>query len=407
MTPATDGGQTDPSTELAIDYLAELIGFPSVSSTSNVEINQYVATVLKELGFEIAETFYQDHHQVTKANLVAVRAPKQSTTSQTKGLAYFCHTDVVPTQNWIGCPNLPPASMDAAPDPFTAIRTTDRIYGRGACDMKGSLATMLAAVSRIPAEHQTGPVWIVCTADEEVGFEGAKHLANECEAFGRLVKQDPVSIIGEPTELQVVHAHKGIRGIKLRANGKAGHSATDFGTNANEAMVPVLQSVLKLCQQTRTDNALLDDRFDPPTLSWNFGVCDHAKAINITPDRCDAWISFRPMPNVDGQSLVDEIGIIARTHNVEVTLIDGCDPMWTSPENENIKTMEQLSNSSAKTVSYATDGGVWNDLHHRMIIGPGSIAQAHTVDEWIAIDQITRGIDLYERALRHWACGGE
>ncbi|WP_436717324.1 M20 family metallopeptidase [Roseiconus lacunae] len=414
MSLVTHGGPSSPASD-AIKYLRDLIAFPTVSSSSNVAITDHVATVFRQLGFAVTKSTYRDRAGVEKANLVAIRRPTGQVTDNTVspdagpdqslagGLAYFCHTDVVPAQNWIGPTDLSGSGRPDA-DPFHAVESEGRIYGRGACDMKGSLAAMLAAACRVSHESQRRPIWIVCTADEEVGFDGAKYLADHCTAFAELVRYDPVSIIGEPTELQVVHAHKGIRGIKLQATGKAGHSATDFGRNANESMVPVLQTLLEICQRTRRETTLLDDRFEPPVLSWNFGVSDHARAINITPDRSDAWVSFRPMPNIDGQQLIDEVTEVATQHGVSAEVIDGCAPMWTSPETAAVKMMETLSGSQARTVSYATDGGVWNQLNQRIVIGPGSIAQAHTVDEWITIEQLELGVRLYERSLQQWAC---
>ena len=400
MISSAHGSNADPSTQNAIQILKDLIAYPTVSSTSNVDINHHVASMLSDIGFDVATTEYKDETGVSKANLVAVRNPVAAGESRSDGLAYFCHTDVVPAEHWIG------ADPQQHSNPFQAVEKDGRIYGRGACDMKGSLATMIAAASRVDVRNQTRPLWIVCTADEEVGFGGAKHLSQHCEAFRDLVRHDPVSIIGEPTELGVVHAHKGITGFTLQARGRAGHSATDFGINANEAMVPVLQKLLEICERTRLDKTLRDERFDPPTLSWNFGFSDHASAINITPERSDAWVSFRSMPDVNGRDLIDEVDAVARQHNVKLRILNGCDPMWTSPESEHVRSMEQLAGKKSRTVSYATDGGILDELGCRIVIGPGSIAQAHTVDEWISIDQLRDGISLYERAIEHWACSG-
>ncbi|WP_182868759.1 M20 family metallopeptidase [Stieleria mannarensis] len=390
----------------AIDTLEKLISFPSVSAKSNVEITDWCATILSEMGFTLWRSGYRDERGVAKANLVATRKPTRPTNPPDSplGLAYFCHTDVVPANKWVGAPV---AANDAAAarGPFHAVVTDDRVYGRGACDMKGSLAAMLSALARLDADRQTAPVWIVCTADEEVGFNGAKHLVDHCDGYRELVRADPISIIGEPTEMNVVYAHKGIQGFTVHSQGRAGHSATNFGINANEAMVPMLVKLLELCQRTREDASLQDDRFDPPVLSWNFGVSDHSNVVNITPQRSDAWVSIRTMPQVDHTVLIAEAEATARQLGLTLTPIAGCDPMWTDPDCDFVTTLQTIAGTRSQTVCYATDGGVLGELSRRVVIGPGSIAQAHTVDEWIAIDQLQRGIDCYEKALRHWCTG--
>ena len=261
---------------------------------------------------------------------------------------------------------------------------------------------MMSALARVSPDQQNAPIWVVLTADEEVGFGGAKHIVTDCSGYRELAAADPISLIGEPTELNIVYAHKGIRGFAIRSQGRAGHSATTFGVNANEAMVPVLNKLLELCRRTREDTRLQDERFDPPILSWNFGVSDHSDVVNITPERCDAWVSFRPMPEVSGDSLIDEARTLAEAEGCSFEEFDGCEPLWTDPRSDFIEELRRLSGGTTQTVSYSTDGGVLGELTRRVVVGPGSIDQAHTVDEWISIDQLSRGIDFYERALRRW-----
>ncbi|PAY18071.1 acetylornithine deacetylase [Rhodopirellula sp. SM50] len=414
MPHSIEAPHPDGTIASAIATLEQLISFPSVSAKSNVDINDWCAAALARMGFTLWRSGYRDGRDVRKANLVAVRNPAGTEQRETsvdgharpssqQGLAYFCHTDVVPAKKWVGAPAQSyPSTNDAAAGPFDAVVTDDRVYGRGACDMKGSLAAMLSAVARVDVAQQTAPIWIVCTADEEVGFNGAKHLVKHCDGYRELVRADPVSVIGEPTEMNVVYAHKGIQGFTIHSRGRAGHSATNFGINANEAMVPMLVKLLALCQRTREDAGLQDDRFDPPVLSWNFGVSDHSNVVNITPERSDAWVSFRTMPEVDAAELVAEADATARRLGLTLTPIAGCDPLWTDPDSEIVSQFQAIAGTRSQTVCYATDGGVLGELSRRIVIGPGSIAQAHTVDEWIAIDQLQRGIDCYEKAVRHW-----
>ena len=108
------------------------------------------------------------------------------------------------------------------------------------------------------------------------------------------------------------------------------------------------------------------------------------------------------MPEIDGQALIAEAEQTADSLGLTFTQIDGCDPLWNEPQSDFVKQFQSLAGTDAQTVCYATDGGVLNELSRRVVIGPGSIHQAHTVDEWISIEQLRRGIECYEKALRFW-----
>jgi acetylornithine deacetylase len=376
-------------TTSTVDLLRQLIAFPSVSSTSNRAIADEVSGQLESLGFNVELTSYVDGNLVEKVNVVARRDPRSVEQAQAPGMAYFCHLDVVPVNGWNG----------PGGDPFCGVVQDDRIYGRGACDMKGSLVAMMQAAANVSPSDQVGPLWIVCTADEEVGFEGAKHLVRESGAYRDIVRHQPLAVIGEPTELTVVHAHKGIVGLQVVSRGRAAHSSTREGINANVAMVPMLQTLLDIHQRTESDPAYADPRFDPPVLSWNFGVSDGCSAVNITPQESVAWISLRPMPQIDGEDLIDQVRQRAESLGLTFRRIEGGAPLWVEPDAEGIQRMCRLAGGEPRTVCYGTDGGELHELQHRVVLGPGSIAQAHTTDEWISLDQLRKGIELFEKIL--------
>ncbi len=367
----------------------------STSSLSNVEISDCINELLVSLKFTVERTEYTDHGGQTKVNLVAHRGPMYSCGPNTHGgLAYFCHSDVVPAVDWAG----------PGGDPFKAVVTSDRVYGRGACDMKGSLVAMLTAVSRIKVNDQESPLWFVCTADEETGFAGAKQLVKHSAAYRELAQAKPIGIIGEPTNLGVVHAHKGITGFKITSRGRAAHSSTSHGVNANIAMVPMLAVLADLEERTRSESSYHDLRFDPPTLSWNFGVSDRSTAINITPARSDAWVSLRTMPDIDGEDLIEIARQKAEEFGLEFKRYDGGGHVWVDADAACIRTMCELAQCKPQTVCYSTDGGQFTELKQLVVCGPGDIAQAHTSDEWISLEQFAQGINLYEKAVRRWCC---
>ncbi len=383
-----------PSFEKSIEHLENLISFPSVSSQSNRPISDWVSQRLEEIGFSVEQMRYEDAQGVEKVNVLARRDPFKPTSSQSGGLAYFCHTDVVPVNGWNG----------PGEGPFCAHVQSDRIYGRGSCDMKGSLASMLSAAEALDKKEQRRPLWIVCTADEEVGFVGAKELVKNSDHYQELAAHQPLGLIGEPTRLNVVHAHKGIIGLRITSVGRAAHSSTIDGVNANRRMVPLLQQLLQLNEKTESDSRYMDDRFDPPTLSWNFGISDQCSAVNITPDRSVAWLSLRPMPSIDGSELIAEVVALADTLGLTVEYLGSGTPLWIDAGASCIQELCQITKGVPKTVCYGTDGGEFNALKHRVVFGPGDIAQAHTTDEWIALDQLKQGVDLFGKAIRHWCC---
>ncbi len=369
-----------------VALLQSLIRYPTVSSSSNCEINQRIASLLEQLSFRVTMSEYRDAGGVPKSNLIATRG------TGICGLAYFCHTDVVPAERWTG----PGAA-------FEPVVQADRVYGRGSCDMKGSLVAMLAAISTITAARQTAPIHVICTADEEVGFAGAKNLVAHSPQYRELVQSQPLAIIGEPTGCQVVHAHKGIVGFRIISHGRAAHSSTRGGLNANIAMVPMLVELLRLQRLSEADASLQDARFDPPTLSWNFGFSDHASAVNIVPARSEAWVCLRSMPHVDGASLVAAAKAKADELGLEFISENSGGHVWVEPDSANILAMcEAASCEAAKTVCYGTDGGEFNELKQLVVCGPGDIAQAHTDDEYLSLEQLRRGIEIYTRALNRW-----
>ncbi len=372
----------------SIELLKTLIRFGSVSSSSNVAITDFVSQTLQHLGFSCHHCDYIDHAGVAKANLIASRGIGDG------GVVYCCHTDVVPADQWSG-PGCP----------FDPVVENDRIYGRGSCDMKGSLVAMIAAIGQIDAQTQTAPIHVICTADEERAFVGAKQLVANSPVFRALVASQPLAIIGEPTRGEIIHAHKGIVSFRITSRGRAAHSSTRDGVNANIAMVPMIAELLRLCELTETDQRYWDTRFDPPTLTWNFGFSDRCDTTNIVPERCEAWVLFRPMPTVDGSDLISAAADKAASLGLAFRIEEGGGHVWIDPDDPAILEMCEIAGQSrAKTVCYGTDGGEFTELKRMVVCGPGDIAQAHTSDEYLAIDGLSAGIDLYARVLQRYTC---
>lgn len=381
----------------AEDLLGKLIGYDSVSDQSNESISRFVADMLEDLGFRIEWHTFKDANGTTKVSIVGKRQGTGNSTGTTHrgGVVYMAHTDVVPVEDW----------YTGFSGPFEATLRNERIYGRGSCDMKGSLTAALKAVSKISESNQIAPIYFIVTADEEVGMKGAKQVDRESDWFKEMIENDTVGIVGEPTELKVVHAHKGAQGYIVRATGISAHTSTSEGVNANYQLIPALGPLLEQRNESESNPKYRNSDFDPATLSWNMVLINEPTAINVTTSHAEAQIFIRPMPGVDHHPLEIAVRRIAADHGLELIGKDGVSPWGVSPSSEWVQTMLRLTGETAsQTVCYATDGGVLQRLRRLLVCGPGSIEQAHRKDEWIALDQLHRGVELYERAFREWAC---
>lgn len=373
----------------AVAYARELVAYESTSVLSNCAVSAAVEERLKSLGFDIELVPYTDPNGTEKMNVVGKRG------AGTGGLAYFCHTDVVPADSW---------SWQAS-GPFEPQVHGDKLYGRGSCDMKGSLASMLAAAETTQGDSFEQPLYICCTGDEEVGYLGAAEVAKRSELFAEMCRGGSFGIVGEPTELEVVHAHKGTCGFRVVSHGEAAHSSTSKGKNANLAMIPFLQVMKQIHDEVSSDPTWLDDRFDPPSVSWNIGINDHTHAINIKPSQSVCTVYFRPMPGQDFQPLLTKTEEAAKEFGVEFELQRVGRPFYVDPQSPHVQlALELAGRSTPETVCYGTDAGELYALENLVVLGPGSIEQAHTDDEWITLEQLEKGTSLYRKFIER-CCG--
>ncbi len=373
----------------ALDFTRRLVGFESISRDSNVPITDFAETTLRDLGFLTERLEYDDAHGVRKACVIGKKG------GGTGGLAYFCHTDVVPAHRWF--------SSDHGP--FEPTVKDGRLYGRGSCDMKGSLACMWSAAGEVSAEKLQRPIYITCTADEEIGYGGAQEVARRSKLYREMVAGNSHGIVGEPTRLEVVYAHKGTYGFTAMAHGRAAHSSTSHGINANLAMIPFLVEMKAIHDELERDPAWQNPEFDPPGVSWNIGINDHTAAVNITPPQSVCTVYFRPMPGQDAEVLIARAQAAADRCGVEFQRGHSGRPLYVDPQSAFVQQVLKLAGKPApRTVAYGTDGAMLGELKNILVCGPGDIAQAHTNDEWISLDQLELGKALYGRLIQHFCC---
>ena len=262
---------------------------------------------------------------------------------------------------------------------------------------------MLAAAEFVRNEPLDSPLYIVATADEEIGLIGARHIAARSDTYRDIVQRQCRAIIGEPTLLHVVHAHKGGRAMKVTSEGIAAHSSTGKGVNANMAMIPFLSDVRDLSLRIESEPAWQDDRFEPPTINMNVGINDHTGALNITPAQSVCTVYFRTMPSIDASGLVNRIRVLAESHGLEFGMMFEGESLFTNPKSSYVAELLELTRTdTSQTVAYGTDGSCFTELDDIVVLGPGDIRQAHTDDEWISLQQLKQGTDLYASLIQRW-----
>ncbi len=362
-----------------VQLTRKMIEYPSESHTSNVEVTEQIEKWLTQLKFKIERIPYKDKNGVDKISIIAKLGNGKG------GLSLMSHNDVVP----------------ALPHQYKSRLDNGRIYGRGSCDMKGPLAATICAASQFKASDLKKPLYIVVTADEEIQAVGAKLVTEKSKLFAEA--STGYGIICEPTRLNVVYAHKGSLSIVITSKGKAAHTSTLKGTNANIRMIPFLQDMKKIYERVIKGKQYRNDEFDPPYSEWSIGINDHNIATNISPKMSVCTINYRPMPGVDVEPLIKETITSAKKNDLKYEVRRVGNPIYTQPSSTLVNTALTITGKrKARTVPYGTDGMAFvKKMKNLVVIGPGDISQAHTVDEWIDIEQLKKGVDLYANFINH------
>lgn len=361
-----------------IQLTQDLVAIESESQHSNRPIADFLGDVLQGCGFQVERLVYRDERGVEKVNLVARKGQGPG------GLGLFSHMDTVPGgSGW---------------SPFTPVVEGGRLMGRGSCDMKGPLAATIVAAAPFAAEDLAHPVTIALTADEEVGHTGAHHMVEESTL---LTENWPTyAVVAEPTNLIPVYAHKGGARITVTAYGVAAHTSTDRGASANFKIAPFLAEMAELAQTFRQEPRFMNHEFDPPTNGFNMVLDDGGTPANVTAAKTVCTLALRAMPNAAFQQAVEMVVERARAHGLEVEQ-RGFDPFYVDPNAAVVQAACRATGvDRAVTVPYGTEAVTYQRFMQTVVLGPGDIAQAHTVGEWIALDQLQRAVEVYTRMIR-------
>lgn len=387
----------------SIDWLTRLIAFDTVSRHSNLALIDDVKAYCEQLGLTVDLTFNDTKN---KANLFVTVPAGKNANEINHGLVLSGHTDVVPVdgQEWTS-------------EPFTATIRGDKLYGRGACDMKGFIACALnllpQAVKLSNAGQLRRPLHLALSFDEEVGCLGAPLLLADLKARG--ITPD-YCIVGEPTNMAMVVAHKGIAVYRCRVHGKSAHSSlTAQGVNAISYASRLIGYVDELAQEIshRSDN---DGLFDVPYSTLSVGTIQGGTATNIVPNLCEFTFDYRNLPHMTQDDILAPIAakvaelstqMQARAADTGIELLqEESVPAMTDSDSTELQALiiALTGDDTRHKVAYATEGGQFtNSGIPTIICGPGSIEQAHKADEYVALSEMVRCDEFLQKLLNSCA----
>ncbi|MBI1384583.1 MAG: acetylornithine deacetylase [Rhizobiales bacterium] len=373
----------------AIAILERLVAFETISGRTNLDFIAYVSDYLAGHGIAVRLS-----HDETgeRANLHAIIGPGVD-----GGVLLNGHTDVVPVDGQVW-----------SSDPFRLARRGDRLYGRGAVDMKGFLAAMLAMVPSWQRRQLVRPIHISMCYDEEIGGYGAPVLVEEVCGTG---PRPAIALVGEPTGMRIVTGHKGGIELTTRITGLAAHASDPRkGANAILAAARLLTHMEEVGRGLAA-RPLEASPFDPAFATLNVGTIAGGAARNIVAGDCAFDWEVRPVPGTDGEAIV--AGILAHAREVvlpelrashptadiatEVTaLVPSLDPSGSGPA---VALLTELSGrNDTEVVSFGTDAGFFARAGmSSAVFGPGNISEAHKPDEFIEIVEIERCLDFLDR----------
>lgn len=391
----------------SIDWLTRLIGFDTVSRHSNLALIEDVKAYCEQLGLSVDLTFNEAKN---KANLFVTVPAGANADDVNHGLVLSGHTDVVPVDG-----------QDWTSEPFTATIRGDKLYGRGACDMKGFIAcalTMLPqAVKLSNAGQLRRPLHLALSFDEEIGCLGAPLILADLKARG--ITPD-YCIVGEPTNMAMVVAHKGIAVYRCRVHGKSVHSSLIAqGVNAISYASRLVGYVDTLAEELSTRNGALEDGdeiFTVPYSTLSVGTIHGGTATNIVPNLCEFTFDYRNLPHMTQDDVLEPIQakiaelnaqMQARAPETGIELMqEESVPAMTDNDSAELQSLiaALTGDDERHKVAYATEGGQFTNAGIPTIIcGPGSIEQAHKADEYVELNEIVRCDGFLQKLLNSCA----
>jgi acetylornithine deacetylase len=372
--------------------IERLVAFDTTSRDSNLDLIHFVAGYLE--GHGVASTLLHNAER-TKANLYATIGP-----ADRGGVVLSGHTDVVPVDG-----------QDWHTDPFKVVARDGRLYGRGTADMKSFSAVILALLPEFLGARLKTPVHLALSYDEEIGGLGAPDIVAHFQKHG---PRPELVIVGEPTEMQVVDAHKSILAIDTTVTGLEAHSsATDLGVNAIAAAAELIGLLERLGEELKATTDPTAHRFSPPYGTISVGLIEGGTARNIIPRHCCFKWDLRMLPDASSDALLTRF-----TERAEREVLPKLRKVYPGAEivSRKIATMAALrpepgsraevlalalaGSNRTQAVSYGTEAGLFQAAGVPTIVcGPGNIREAHKPNEFIELTQVEACVGFMRRLI--------
>jgi len=376
--------------ENTIKILSDLIAFKTVSGEDNNQLINYCDEILKKFGATSFKTFDKDKKRVNLFATLKAKKPNGKSPIILSG-----HTDVVPvSKGW-------------STDPFKVAIKDEKLYGRGSCDMKGFIACALAYAPIFSKSKLDRNIHFSFTFDEETACKGAPILIEELKKRG--IKKG-ICIVGEPTNMKIIDAHKGCYEYTTYFEGLAGHSSQPHkGVSAVEYAARYVNKLIELRQKLK-DRAPKNSIFDPPYSTLQIGGIFGGIAHNVIADKCFVNWETRPVVKEDGvflnteldkytnEVLLPEMKKVFSNSSIKKEIIGeiiGFDRVKNSEACEFVSSI--TGDNSTEVVSFGTEAGLFQEIGiSTAVCGPGSIEQAHKIDEFIKLSEIKKCLEFLE-----------
>ncbi len=366
----------------SITLLDRLLSFPTISRDSNLALIDFIQDYLQSYGIS-SQLIHNDEH--TKANLYAVIGPTDK-----PGVMLSGHTDVVPVEG-----------QDWTSDPFTLREQNNLLYGRGSADMKGFIACVLTMVANLQIDKLVTPLHLAFSYDEEIGCIGVRRLV---EMLSGSAIKPRFCIVGEPTSMQPIIAHKGKTAGRIRCTGAECHSSlAPQGLNAIYMACDMITALREL-QDSIIQDGHHDSEYDVSHTTLHVGVIEGGTALNIVPNQCEFKFEIRHLPEDLPGKLVTKLqqraDALVNKHrglfpaaDVSISIDNSYPALATPTDSEIVRFVTDLSGANRTgKVSFGTEGGLFSG-HLKIptiVMGPGNIEQAHKPDEYIAVSEMQR-----------------
>jgi len=378
-----------------VSILTDLVEYPSVSSENNLEIINYLSDKIKSLGGKVDIMITEDNKQ---ANIFCTIGPEID-----GGIVLSGHTDVVPAKelNWNS-------------DPFKLTKKDNLLYGRGTCDMKGFIASTIAATEILKNKKLKYPVHFSFTYDEEIGCFGARHLAKELKKYEY---KPSMVIIGEPTNMEIIEAHKGDCEYTTCFHGMEGHASNpEKGLSAIQYGSLFTNKLFELANELKKRSPS-DSPFNPPWTTIQAGKIEGGVAHNVIAGQCSIDWEMRPINEEDKNFVKNNLSTYCKNKlipemqskfskaKIETEIIGEIPGLIPKKDNQaRVIMQELLQSNSTGVISFGTEAGIFQEMDMDVVVcGPGSIDQAHKANEFISLSELEKCLMNLLNLLNQWS----